>query len=273
MNTQNASLPKFSHEDRIRMHFQRKQIRSDAKAYVKESIFRLVPFAFLFMLSTFLGSMIGLFLGQTIYFNIIRMLLDILLYPVTVIGVANVIIRVWVERRVQWSDVLIAVRSPKKYIRACVLIIASSGLTWLLSFFSNERMIIPTLLAELFTVFFAFVPFLYSRNPDASAFDLIKESFRKVYRFFWQWIGMVLQAGKWIWITISVMFILSVVILSVVTGQTTSFIDTNLVVIAIYIPVVLFFLPYYLLATTGFVNDQVLSEGQPKSERNTTSPT
>lgn len=37
---------------------------------------------------------------------------------------------------------------------------------------------------------------------------------------------------------------------------------SNLITIAIQTLIVLFLLPYYLLATTGFVNDQVMSAGQ-----------
>jgi hypothetical protein len=174
--------------------------------------------------------------------------------------------RVWNEHRVVWSDLLIALRSPKRFMSAIFIVIASSVLNWFLNFFSGEWVMFLRLLADLFAVFFAFVPFLYSRNPDARAIDLIKDSFRKVFRFFWQWIGMVLQAGKGIWITLLVGSFLIVSVTIYTTVQALSPINTGLFVIAMQIPIALFFLPYYLLATTGFVNDQVLTAGQPEPQ-------
>lgn len=272
MSTQETRLPKFSHEDRIRMHFQRKQIRTEAKAYIKERVFRLVPFAFLFLLAPLLESVIGLFVVQPVFIYVISILLDMLLFPISVIGVANVMMKVWNENRVVWSDLLIAVRSPKRFINAIFIISASSVLNWFLNLFSGEWVMYPRLLADLFAVFFAFVPFLYSRNPDARAIDLIKDSFRKVYRFFWQWIAMVLQAGKGIWITLLVgALVISAVVFNM-SVQSLPSVNTGLFVIAMEIPIALFFLPYYLLATTGFVNDQVLTASQPKPEEITASP-
>jgi hypothetical protein len=116
------------------------------------------------------------------------------------------------------------------------------------------------------------VPFLYSRNPDAKAIDLIKDSFRKVFSYFWQWIAMVLQAGKGIWITLLVGSFLFVGVMVYRSIQTLPSINTGLFVIAMEIPIALFFLPFYLLATTGFVNDQVLTAGQPEPKAEAASP-
>jgi hypothetical protein len=189
-----------------------------------------------------------------------------------VIGVANVMMRVWNEHRVVWSDLLIALRSPERFMSAILIISASSVLNWFLNFFSDEWLMILRLLTDLFAVFFAFVPFLYSRNPDAKAIDLIKDSFRKVFSYFWQWIAMVLQAGKGIWITLLVGSFLFVGVMVYRSIQTLPSINTGLFVIAMEIPIALFFLPFYLLATTGFVNDQVLTAGQPEPKAEAASP-
>lgn len=266
MSAQEASLPKFTHEDRIRMHYQRKQIRENAKIYTKRNFLRLVPYALFYALPVFLTYLVNLSPLNTIETTILGFTIALLLYPLSRIGVANAILRLWNEQRLQGADLLIAVSTPKRYAKAILLCFAESGLAWLISFFPGAWLIIPTLAAQVFAVFFSFVPFLFSRNPEARAIDLIKESFRRMYRFFWQWYGVVIRASKWIIISAPILLVLSMFGIYLYTGETMLAGYLYLAMLFTYIPIVPLCVPYYLLATTGFVNDQVLTAGQPNPQ-------
>lgn len=272
MSTQETSLPKFSHEDRIRMHFQRKQIRESAKLYTKKNFLRLVPYALLYMFPGILTYLMEYTQLDTAVQTIIIYSITLLLYPLMRIGVANAILRFWNEQRLQASDLLIAVSSIKRFGKAMFLCLTESILVWVFSMLPYPVMTVPLLAAEVFAVFFTLVPFLFSRNPDANAFDLIKESFRRVYRFFWQWYGVVLRASKWIIICAPILFALSMYGIYLYTGETMLAGYMNLALFFTFIPIAPLLIPYYLVATTGFVNDQVLTAGQPKPEDITASP-
>ena len=272
MSTQETSLPKFSHEDRIRMHLQRRQIREKAKIYTKKNFLQLITLACLYYFTGLFSSALTLTHLSEFYQNLVRFIVATLLFAISRIGIANAILRLWNEQRLKGSDLLIAVSSPKRFGKAIVLSLAESGLAWIISFFPQTWMLIPSFAAQVFAVFFALVPFLYSRNPDANAIDLIKESFRRMYRFFWQWYGVVIRACKWILISTPILLTLSMLAISLITGQRMIAEYLNLGLFLTFIPITLFFIPYYLVATTGFVNDQVLTAGQTEPQAEAVQP-
>lgn len=154
MSTQETSLPKFSHEDRIRMHLQRRQIREKAKIYTKKNFLRLIPLACLYYLTGLFSSALTLTHLSAFYQNLVRFIVATLLFAISRIGIANAILRLWNEQRLKGSDLLIAVSSPKRFGKAIVLSLAESGLAWIISFFPQTWMLIPSFAAQVFAVFF-----------------------------------------------------------------------------------------------------------------------
>jgi len=244
----------------------RKAIRKEAAQLAFHNFGKLFLIFLIGMIPSLTDQLLDMVKSQSIAILLLKVVNDPLLYPLSSIGVVHVFVKLWREKQVHFSDLMIAFESLKRFLRALLLGVIVSFPAVIIANLPENRSGIAILLVVVVSIYMALIPYLFSCEPDARVIDLIVKSFKKMNRFFWRWVGLMLSSSWWILLIAPIFIVLVMNLISYFTKTALDRVDMQTVIWISMLPLQIMFTPYLQTIAAGYASDYILGYENSKNE-------